>query len=539
MEAAQGHAHLQAGDELAALELEALDNGWTDVALLSAAGQAMYSMLWSEDLEDVRQRMELLVARAQALGVPQLLGLALALRGVAAAGRDDSAALLSDVGRAIALIDDEEQPALDRCTVLVVCAAAYNALSLWELAVELYDLETLLEPACETPVQAPAVAVNRVLVRLEWAAALLEVGDQVAAVEQLRRAADAVERAAVTDGLQELWRLGVQACHDVLALVLRAFGGPAPDAWVDEQLAVAVGHHDALTAAGDVEFLPLLDALTALSLLRVGRTGAAVAAARGLVTSASTSTGARSFPAWVRAEVLAAGEPPEALAAHREYGLLVSRARWTARLGVLAAARSRISGEQLTEDHARLSRDVLLDPLTGLANRRCFDDWLMAPPADTRATALLLIDMDVFKEVNDVHGHAVGDEVLRRIGAVLSSHVRAGDLALRLGGDEFAVVLQDEQVDPAERAAVADAFHATAVARASAIRAAVRRHDWNDVVPGLRVGVSIGVAVALVGPAYPAAADLLYREADARLYVAKSERGSDDPLDEALLPWPR
>ena len=55
----------------------------------------------------------------------------------------------------------------------------------------------------------------------------------------------------------------------------------------------------------------------------------------------------------------------------------------------------------------------------------------------------------------------------------------------------------------------------------------------------MRVGVSIGVAVALSGRSAPGAADLLYREADARLYVAKSERGSDDPLDEALMPWPR
>ncbi len=122
---------------------------------------------------------------------------------------------------------------------------------------------------------------------------------------------------------------------------------------------------------------------------------------------------------------------------------------------------------------------------------------------------------------------------------MLSAHVRTGDLALRLGGDEFAVVLQDEPADAADPSVVLDAFHATAVTRAAAIREAVRLHEWHQVVAGLRVGVSIGVAAATVGPQCPAAADLLYREADARLYVAKSERGSDDPLDEVLLPWPR
>jgi diguanylate cyclase (GGDEF)-like protein len=302
-------------------------------------------------------------------------------------------------------------------------------------------------------------------------------------------------------------------------------------------VAVSTRHRTALAGAGDLEFLPLLDALTAFSLLLLGRPDAAATAARTLAASVSTSSGARSFPAWVRAEVLAADEPSEALAAHREYGLLVSRARWTARLGVLAAARSKIAGERLTADHARLSRDVMLDPLTGLSNRRAFDDWLEDAPAHARATALLLIDMDSFKEINDEHGHAVGDEVLRRVGAVLSSHVRTGDLALRLGGDEFAVVLRDEQVDGDDLAAALDAFHTTAVARAAAIREAVWLHDWDQVVAGLRVGVSIGVGVATVGPQLPGAADLLYREADARLYVAKSERGN--PLDEVLLPWPR
>ena len=138
-----------------ALEAEAEAAGWREAAFLAAAGQAMYALLWSEDRDDVWRRMDELVARAERWGSPQLLGLALALRGVTAAGREDSAALLADVGRAVALVDDEALPALDRCTVLVVGAAAYNALSLWELAVELYDRATLLEPACEKPVQAP------------------------------------------------------------------------------------------------------------------------------------------------------------------------------------------------------------------------------------------------------------------------------------------------------------------------------------------------------------------------------------------------
>lgn len=535
MEAAQGDAHEAAGRELAALEACCEAEAWPEAAFLAGAGRAMYALLWAQDRDDVWRRMQLLVHRAQELGRPELLALALALRGVTAAGRDDSASLLADVGRAVALVEEEELPALERCTVLVIGAAAYNALSLWELTVELYERATQLEPQCERPVQAAAVAANQVLVRLEWAAALLEVGEEELAYDQLRLSARAAADAESTDDLPALWRLGVSATREVLAFVLRAVEGPAAEPSVDAQVTRVAQVRAALVAAGDLEFRPLLDALSVLSLHRLGRTVEALAWARELSPPGSTSSGARSFPAWVRAQVLTADQGHEALEAHREYGLLVARARWTARLGVLAAARSKIAGERLTADHARLSRDVLLDALTGLSNRRRFDDWHEGAPADARAEALLLIDLDSFKEVNDVHGHAVGDEVLRRVGAILTSHVRAGDLALRLGGDEFAVVLQDEQVDPRDPAVGLEAFQATADARATAIREAVSLHDWAQVAPGMCVGVSIGVAAGMVGDPYPGAADRLYREADARLYAAKAARGGGDLLD-ALLP---
>jgi diguanylate cyclase (GGDEF)-like protein/PAS domain S-box-containing protein len=85
------------------------------------------------------------------------------------------------------------------------------------------------------------------------------------------------------------------------------------------------------------------------------------------------------------------------------------------------------------------------DSLTGLWNRRRFDAELVRRKKlherHGEVTAVILVDLDDFKSVNDTHGHRGGDEVLRQVGSVLSSSVRAPDLASRYGGDEFAVIL--------------------------------------------------------------------------------------------------
>lgn len=523
MELTQGDAHRQALADLEALETEAERRGWPQVALLASAGRTLYALVHEQDPERVDHVTETLLHRTEAADFPGLTALSLALRAVAAGGRGDIATLLSDAGRALALVEDEALPALDRCMVLVVCGAAYNTLSLWELTDQMYDAAGSLVPLCERPVQQPALAMNRVLLRLEWAAALFELAEQHEALVQLQRAAEAVEVALGTPDLPGLWRGEAEACRDVLAFVRQAFGrseGPADHVSPDQQLEVLHRHRTWLADAGDVEMLPLLDPLVVLGLCRVGRSAEAVAAAADLAVPGSSSSGARSFPQWVRAHVLTDEAPSEAVAAHRTYGLSMARARWAARQGVLAAARSKIATERLTVEHARLSRDILLDPLTGLANRRGFDEWLTQSRLLAGSAALILVDLDLFKDVNDVHGHAVGDEVLRQVGRQVARHVRAGDLALRLGGDEFAVVMHDDvEVGVTPPAAMLD----LATERARAISAAVAEADWGRLAPGLRVGVSVGVAAGPLGPDHPGGAGVLYRAADARLYAAKSQ----------------
>ncbi len=98
------------------------------------------------------------------------------------------------------------------------------------------------------------------------------------------------------------------------------------------------------------------------------------------------------------------------------------------------------------------------DTLTGLANRALFDEILSHQLAICRRTgsylAIVYIDLDGFKRVNDVHGHAAGDEVLCTVAARLKQAIRESDLAARLGGDEFALILVNTGSEAAQALAL-------------------------------------------------------------------------------------
>ena len=160
---------------------------------------------------------------------------------------------------------------------------------------------------------------------------------------------------------------------------------------------------------------------------------------------------------------------------------------------------------------AQLLHDALHDPLTGLANRVLFRDHLERALARRRRSrtgvALLFLDLDDFKDVNDSFGHAAGDRVLVEVARRLSETVRAEDVVARQGGDEFTVLLVSVR-GPAEAAASAERL----------IEALARPIDLGDEAIG--IGVSIGVAMA--ARAGPVADDLL-AHADAAMYAAKAD----------------
>ena len=172
----------------------------------------------------------------------------------------------------------------------------------------------------------------------------------------------------------------------------------------------------------------------------------------------------------------------------------------------------RESEASLTQKSRELAYMARCDALTGLANRTLFmekaNDALARMQRYGERFSILMLDLDQFKPVNDLYGHAVGDSLLKTVAARLHGIVRDVDCAARLGGDEFAIIQTGEQ-NPRDSSTVL----------ASRILGAIPQTydlDGREVV----VGVSIGVALA---PEDGSDADTLIRNADLALYKAKSE----------------
>jgi diguanylate cyclase (GGDEF)-like protein len=142
------------------------------------------------------------------------------------------------------------------------------------------------------------------------------------------------------------------------------------------------------------------------------------------------------------------------------------------------------------------------DSLTNLANRRAMSRFC-ATLRPTEQICLVLVDVDHFKDVNDRHGHLVGDIVLREVAAVLSGSVRAMDRVARWGGEEFLIALPGGS-------AVLGAEAATR------LRLRVEQHSWSQHAPGLRLTVSAGVSAGPAGEF-----ETVLSRADAAVYAAK------------------
>jgi diguanylate cyclase (GGDEF)-like protein len=169
---------------------------------------------------------------------------------------------------------------------------------------------------------------------------------------------------------------------------------------------------------------------------------------------------------------------------------------------------------------ARLANLARTDPLTGLLNRRAFDEALTREHARLQRggapMALLLVDIDHFKQVNDSWGHQAGDQTLRQLGELLTDCVRAMDVVGRLGGEEFGVLIPDCEPEQA-------------LARAHELCDTVRTRTRTWQHP---ITISVGVAWDAEAKYTP---DELFAVADAGLYAAKAS-GRDQVSSTEQIP---
>jgi diguanylate cyclase (GGDEF)-like protein len=294
----------------------------------------------------------------------------------------------------------------------------------------------------------------------------------------------------------------------------------------------------------DVALLTFLATMFASSSWRPSRSGTALLAGLLVLGAADTlyaidsaasgwSAGSAYDPLWGVAALLIAASawlPARRAALHRDsrrallfpsafaavavgvlvYGQTTRLSVLPVGLAVAALATVMVRMALLLKETAALavSRKLsLTDDLTGLDNRRSFSAEVQAAITDERPFALLMIDLDQFKELNDTLGHHLGDELLRCVGPRLSSVIRDGGVVARLGGDEFGILVRG-----------ADTEDATAAA--ARLRAALAR-PFALAGISLHVGASIGIAVF---PEHAEDAGTLMRHADVAMYEAKRGR---------------
>ena len=375
----------------------------------------------------------------------------------------------------------------------------YHHLRLYELALPHY--EAAYAVSAQDGRQAGNQAMwqcNLATLHLEWALELYRVR-QVAEAEQHSLAAGlhaalAAQQASGPD--TERWR---EHAHLLAGCAAADGADPAGAARSIERYAAV------LAARGTRREVASAQPFLAVALSRSGERERAVQVIERAVTELPTDAGWLTTAAVHHTRVILLAEDGNPVsAAALAYGDSLAQALWRQRQRTLHTATTMKSYDRLRGEHERVARIAEIDSLTGVANRRAFDRAVeaMERSGDDRRVAVLLVDLDTFKQVNDTHGHAAGDAVLRAVAAVFAGLVRDGDLVARIGGDEFGALL---------RGAGADAAQSVAQRLVEAIDA------LDDCVITVSVGVASGATSEIL---------TMLREADSAMYVAKRAGGN-------------
>jgi diguanylate cyclase (GGDEF)-like protein len=468
---------------LAAAGSRAAANGWDDVlVVLDFARSLAAQHAGGDGSEAVRAMME----RAAALGDPALFALARAAqahrltRGRRRVTGAESVA--AQLVQAAALLDGADSLVVHRVAALIEVATVAHELGFWELAAELYETARTSDAdarwARTAHRQRRVLAFNRIEMALDWASAHIQVNDWAAAGD---RAAAALRD--YRDEVDPDWPAPWVAEHRAHLRLLAAIAGsgpvPSPSATASSG-AAPLASTTAIAGSGPVPLASTAATDVLDRAIRAARAGDDARAA-GLAATVVDRLGA-GVPGNTQLLTLhfAARHPGTPALAIR-YAEELAALRWNNRIDRLAGIRAAITVEHARREHEQTRRQLLLDELTGLANRRGYHTYLdnAAETGGGGGFAVMMIDVDHFKKVNDTFGHDIGDAVLVRLGEILAAHVRPSDLAARLGGDEFLLIVADVTAEVTGQ-------------RAQALVDAVREEPWNRLAAGMSVSISVG-----------------------------------------------
>jgi diguanylate cyclase (GGDEF)-like protein len=468
---------------------EAELRGWPDVVKLGMH----LGIVWGRRVSNTAtpEWIERLLERAQSDGDAVMTALALASRSLDIDVEGGRAPVDADrdLARAMVLLEGGIEPSGEAVSAHIECALSCERRDLWEMQLQHYAAaEACIDWAGGGGEKLPVLLYNRAEVEVNRVAAVRERGVAEGLADHARSARAAIEAADVPI-TPARWRGELRAFRALVDAIC------PPDA-------------EAHAAAGEAEG----DYAGYIHLARAFAGVSGPEAREHVRLALETIDQQESQRIYLLALSLAVELEADG-AGGATFGLrwgreLVAR-RWERRLAALASMQSLVEVERVAAEHALLQQHAFLDDLTGLANRRGlarFTDGLRA--RGVRSVAVALVDLDRFKLINDGHGHAIGDQALSRVAAILRSGVRDQDLVARLGGDEFLLLLTLHD-------------HAAARRRCETVVETIGAAAWGEVADGLGVSASLGIAFGSLEDF-----DGLCARADAALYRAKQAGGA-------------
>lgn len=491
-------------DELAALAATAREHDWGDVERACLFGEAVRS--WIDGDGRSAEPVEALLASAREAGDDVMLALGLALRadhGFSGGALSRSALYDHDLARATVMLEQTRARPCERISAHTACAIAFGNRWLFELSHEQYAAALEIgraEPKGSLDFLLAPILFNLAEEQVSWAAKLYELGDDHGVRTRLSSWNEFVAMAGAYP-MSQAWRTEL----DALGLVLASLAGHEAVERAAHLLGILAGSPGAEGRAG-----ALLQLAVAIGHARHGRERDVGGDPAGAVERAvgALSPAVHPFMYDLALFLAAELEARDGQGAGLRYARRVVEEQWAKREAALMAMRAHVASVRLASERDLLSRHARLDDLTGIANRRALEEFVSGLVRKGVAQcAVLLFDVDSFKEVNDVHGHLSGDRVLVQVAEVLRRGIRSSDLAVRLGGDEFAVVLGGADLDAARE-------------RAEALVRAFEHERLEEIAGDLHLRVSAGVAVG-----EPAAIMQMWAAADAALYEVKAAGG--------------